>query len=223
MPDAPINPINPSGTAGVDVDGQPVPSLLQMAMGSTNQFAPSWVKEQLGAYMRENPGSNIGFGGIGNLEPQLNPDNWGPPPSVQGPAEASGGGWFPNLSGMAAPDPNEKFWTMKDYNRQSGGGAVGDESPNTRNWRLLQGAPSSGPVGPGVEPGNFMYLGHPISQSKLQYDTHRPISDPPTAGSFLPYRGFGRGSSGWSTTGEVGFPGQLDPFATSWGAGGPGG
>lgn len=218
MPDVPTNP--------------PVQSLLQMAMGSTNQYAPSWVKEQLGAYMRENPGSNVGFGGIGNLIPELNPDNWGPAPAIQGPAEASGGGWFPNFSGMAPSDPNEKFWTMKDYNRAliakygGSGGGGGDESPNTRNWRLLQGAPSSGPVGPGVEPGNFMYQGHPISQSKLRYDTFRPIDTQEGAGvaggSFLPYHGFGRSQgSGWSTKGQVGFPGQLDPFATSWGAGGP--
>ena len=70
-------------------------------------------------------------------------------------------------------------------------------------------------------PGNFMYLGHQISPAKLQYDLHRPISDPATAGSIHFTKAFGPENTAWSTTGELGLPGQLENFAQMWGAGGP--
>ena len=55
--------------------------------------------------------------------------------------------------------------------------------------------------------------------SKRYYDLHRPISDPITAGSFRYAPSFGPGYY-WSTTGELGIPGQSQ-YATSWGSGGP--
>jgi hypothetical protein len=64
-------------------------------------------------------------------------------------------------------------------------------------------------------------LGRMISEAKRYYDLHRPVTDPMTAGSFRPAPSFGQGMY-WSTTGELGIPGQIDqPYGTMWGAGGP--
>jgi len=55
--------------------------------------------------------------------------------------------------------------------------------------------------------------------SKRYYDLHRPVSDPITAGTMRYAPQFGPGYF-WSTTGELGIPGQQQ-YATMWGAGGP--
>jgi hypothetical protein len=110
----------------------------------------------------------------------------------------------PGMAGKGpwgADDPNGKFWSN---------GGILDDRANTMNWRLL-----------GDVPGNYMQNGTLISAAKRYYDLHRPISDPITAGSFRPAPQFGPGMY-WSTTGELGYPGQLSNFATMWGAGGPG-
>jgi hypothetical protein len=162
------------------------------------------------------PGAD-GFRGGGGprmnaLPPQYIESNWGPPPALNEGQDS----WFPSVFSNRDPRATNKFWTMKDYNQQRinkyGGQPpeVGDERPNTFNSALFGGAP-----------GNFMYLGHQISPAKLQYDLHRPISDPMTAGSIHFTKAFGPDQTAWSTTGELGLPGQLEPFAQMWGAGGP--
>jgi hypothetical protein len=147
------------------------------------------------------------------LPPAYIESNWGPPP----PLNEGQDSWFPSVFSNRDPRAASKFWTMKDYNQQRfnkyGGQPpeVGDERPNTFNSRLL--ANSTGMF----EPGSFMYLGHQISPAKLQYDLHRPM----TAGSIHFTKAFGPEATAWSTTGELGLPGQLEPFAQMWGAGGP--
>jgi len=150
-----------------------------------------------------------------------NPANWGAPPPVTGPMSATQG-FFPSMF-QQGQDPNGKFWSMGDYMRQyqqKYGGqlpeVMDEQHNNTINSRML-----ANPGRPN-EPGAFMVLGHHISPAKLQYDLHRPISDPATAGSIHFSRQFGPTQTAWSTTGELGLPGQLEPFATMWGAGGPG-
>lgn len=135
------------------------------------------------------------------LGPEYNPANWGPPPM--------------DARGDVIRAPTGGFWTMADVIRRQhemfGGQMpeVLDERPNTYNWHLL-----------GNEPGNYMTNGLLISAAKRYYDLHRPISDPMTAGSFRSAPQFGPGMF-WSTTGELGIPGQLEPYTTMWGAGGP--
>ena len=70
------------------------------------------------------------------------------------------------------------------------------------------------------EPGSYIKGGMIISPDQFYKDTHRPISDPASAGSLHPYRGFNNADA-WSTTGEVGYLGQKGPWGTSWGPGGP--
>ena len=94
-------------------------------------------------------------------------------------------------------------------------GGQEDRKINTLNPGMLGGA--RGPA----EQGAFMYLGHHISPTKLYYDLHRPVSDPITAGSIHFNKEGGPANTAWSTTGESGLPGQIEPFATRWGAGGP--
>jgi hypothetical protein len=232
------SPAEALGQLGLGPGAVP-PGLLQMAGGGVPDgsgggpdWAPSWVREQLpanlAAWAAQTGGGGGGGGGTstggadpfggstaptaGYLAPWLNPNNWGPPPPLKSEYEPPGG-WFPEFNNLG-PNPNEKFWSMKAYNQQRPGDAGIDERPNTRNPQYA-GA------------GNFMYLGHPISQWKLFYDTHRPVVEGSeggevAGGSLLPYRGWGRDATGWSTKGQVGFPGQLDPFGVAWGGGGGG-
>jgi hypothetical protein len=197
------------------------PGLLQMAQsavggGGQNNWAPQWVTDMWNSTPADStrPSDRSGEAqGItqGRLAAWYNPANWGPPPALNEGQDS----WFPSVFNNRDPRINSKFWTMKDYNQQRynkyGGQLpeVGDERPNTFNGQLF-GAP-----------GNFMYLGHQISPAKLQYDLHRPVSDPMTAGSIHFTRQFGPDQTAWSTTGELGLPGQLEPFAQMWGAGGP--
>lgn len=215
------------GGGGVGGGGMPfgIGSPAPAPPASKTNWAPDWVNQWVqqfapsGAYDTSSGSGRAGGGGgtsvsvsdagkgAGQLAAYYNPENWGPPPPLKSEYEPPGG-WFPEFNNLGS-NPNEKFWTMKSFNQQLPGDAGMDERPNTRN-----------PQYAGL--GNFMYLGHPISQSKLYYDTHRPTTDPMTAGSLLPYRGWGREAAGWSTTGEVGFPGQLEPFGVAWGGGGGG-
>jgi len=190
-------------------------------MPASGSWMPQSMKDQVPGLLQmmaaqgPDPGMGDFRGGGGPrmnaLPPQYIESNWGPPPALNEGQDS----WFPSVFSNRDPRANDKFWTMKDYNQQRynkyGGQPpeVGDERPNTFNGQLL-GAP-----------GNFMYLGHQISPTKLQYDLHRPISDPMTAGSIHFTKAFGPDQTAWSTTGELGLPGQLDPFATMWGAGGP--
>jgi hypothetical protein len=194
------------------------PSTLPMPAGG---WMPQSMKDQVPGLLQmmaaqgPDPGAAGMRGGGGPrmnaLPPQYIEANWGPPPALNEGQDS----WFPSVFNNRDPRINSKFWTMKDYNQQRinkyGGQPpeVGDERPNTFNGQLF-GAP-----------GNFMYLGHQISPAKLQYDLHRPVSDPMTAGSIHFSKLFGPDQTAWSTTGELGLPGQLEPFAQMWGAGGP--
>jgi len=197
------------------------PSTLPMP--ASGSWMPQSMKDQVPGLLQmmaaqgPDPGMGDFRGGGGPrmnaLPPQYIESNWGPPPALNEGQDS----WFPSVFSNRDPRANDKFWTMKDYNQQRynkyGGqppeGGLGDERPNTFNGQLL-GAP-----------GNFMYLGHQISPAKLQYDLHRPISDPATAGSIHFTKAFGPENTAWSTTGELGLPGQLENFAQMWGAGGP--
>ncbi len=150
-----------------------------------------------------------------NYAPQWVIDQWNRTSAAAPSAEEGRGGspqdqlapwenpanWGPppvDAQGRLSTAPTGGFWHMP-----------GSDQPNTFNWHLL-----------GSEVGNYMTMGHQISKSKRQYDLHRPISDPQTAGSFHYAPQFGPGMY-WSTTGELGIPGQLEPFAQMWGSGGP--
>lgn len=204
---------DPRGGAGGQLPV--VPSLLQMAQGVAppmgEQYAPQWVKDE---WQRRQGGGQADAGARGgapgggfNLDASINPANWGPPP----PMDAQG-----NFSRAATGG----FWSNRaalEANQQRFGGQLPewtDERPNTFNWHLL------GALGGSPEPGSYVTNGVQISPAKRYYDLHRPISDPATAGSFRSASQFGPGMF-WSTTGELGYPGQLAPFAQMWGAGGP--
>lgn len=151
-----------------------VPSLLQMAQGEAPQaaqnYAPQWVMDEWNRTPASAPmDGGIGGGGVGGytqdqLAPWYNPANWGPPPEIdaQGrPSNAATGG----------------FWSGGDALKQQAakyGGQmpeVLDQRPNTSNWHLLggQAAPSANNPN-GSEPGNYMTMGHLISQLRRQYD-----------------------------------------------------
>lgn len=155
-----------------------------------------------------------------NYAPQWVIDQWNQTPEAAPPTEEqqrAGGGTGPTRDQLGAmynpanwgPPPTNAqeaatggFWSIPDV--------TGSALANTSNWRLL-----------GGQPGDYMTQGRYISAAKRQYDLHRPVTDPATAGSFHYAPQYGPGMY-WSTTGELGIPGQLDPFATLWGAGGPG-
>ena len=200
-------PMTPMGGGGGANTSQLQVAQSAMDGSGQNNWAPQWVIDEWNRTPADStrPSDRSGEAqGItqGQLAPQYNPANWGPPPPLnEGPSS-----WFP--SAFNNRDPRySKFWTMKGYDAQRGGQLpeVGDERPNSFN----------------IGNGNFMVLGHEISPAKLQYDLHRPISDPATAGSIHFSRQFGPDQTAWSTTGELGLPGQLEPFATMWGAGSP--
>jgi len=159
-----------------------------------------------------------------------NPANWGPPPPMDPRLNKDNflqqQGYFPGVFQQGRPQTG-KFFSMDDYLGQYYDkfgmqrpevmeGGQSNRHINTLNPAMLGGA--RGPA----EQGSFMYLGHQISPTKLYYDLHRPVSDPITAGSIHYAKQFGPSQTAWSTTGELGLPGQLEPFATQWGAGGPG-
>jgi len=132
---------------------QQVPGLLQML-----------------AAQGPDPGAAGMRGGGGprmsGLPPQYIESNWGPPPPLN---EETAPGWFPSQFNNRGPGSTGKFWTMKDYERQRfnkyGGQPpeIGDERPNTLDWRLLG----------NNSPGDFMFLGHHIGMGKLNEDLHQ--------------------------------------------------
>jgi hypothetical protein len=132
----------PNMSGGGAITSDPTaPSLLQMATsgeGSIQDWAPSWVREQLPAnlaYWAAQTGGDFGGGGgggsggapdysnafapidngdmilgsgAGKLAPWLNPANWGPPPAITEPLAASPRGYFPSQFAKGGSNPNDQ-------------------------------------------------------------------------------------------------------------------
>jgi len=202
------------GLGGVGQQAAPqVPGLLQMAQSAMD-------------------GDGRGGGPQGGQYENAwdNPANWGAPPPMDPTLNKDNflqqQGWFPSAF-QQGRDPAGKFWSMKDYLGQYYkkfglqepeymAGGQEDRHINTINPNMLGGA--RGPA----EPGAFMYLGHHISPSQLNYDLNvgkNPPAGGEGGGNQSPIRriqGMGPANPASFIHGSgfvTGLPGQLENWA----------